>query len=80
MAVLVRSAARGADEPPKVNQGLAVLPSLWTLSFGVRGATLLLLVTTTPRRRVQASPSVVRPLLLMYLLVDAIDPTPLVIE
>ena len=39
--------ALGSDESPKVKQGHGVLSSLWTLSFGVRGATPLLLVATS---------------------------------
>ena len=71
--VLVRGGALGYDERVKANLGLGALSSLCTLSFGVTGATPLLLVTTTPRRRVQASPRVVRPFLPMCLLVDAVE-------
>ena len=56
LAVLVRCAALGSEEPPKVKQGLGVLSSLWTLSFGVRGAIPLLLVTTSPPTKGASTP------------------------
>ena len=70
LAVLVRGAALGSDEPPKVKQELGVLSGLWTLSFGVRGAIPLLLVT-----RACKHPQVLAVLcfLFMCLLVDAVE-------